>query len=262
MKKFFTLTAIALAACVSFNVTRGEGVQSIYTTSSAAGNTPISSFEDILFWVGEGPCQSAMVIDFQDGNGRQTFVWGFRWDPEDPLYAHDCGVFGTINAPTGAQMMQAIVNACNDLNILGIGPGFITRVTYTEEEITHDRRKGEWILVDGERDYYDWRYYIAGGIHFVYDQNDPFNASLAYPEDVEAKGGESLRSEWTVSESGLQTRYLEDGSWDYWVFTLADGNYVPLTVPSNIIYAAVPEPTTCALMFAGGLVLFALRRKV
>ncbi|TWT90974.1 hypothetical protein Mal64_13730 [Pseudobythopirellula maris] len=48
------------------------------TRSAAAG--PIASFDDIEFWIGEGPSRAAIALDW-DGQSEtdNALVWGYRW---------------------------------------------------------------------------------------------------------------------------------------------------------------------------------------
>ncbi|MCK9329713.1 MAG: T9SS type A sorting domain-containing protein [Candidatus Cloacimonetes bacterium] len=66
------------------------------------GIHPLFSFDfsDILFWVGEGENQAALVIDWQDGKEPQSLLWGFRWS-------------GTA---TGQDLINAVVQADNRLS--------------------------------------------------------------------------------------------------------------------------------------------------
>lgn len=75
---------------------------------------PLSAFDfdDILFWVGEGDNQAALVIDWQDGKEPQSLAWGFRWS-------------GTA---TGQDLINAIVSADNRLS--GNVDGIISSLIY------------------------------------------------------------------------------------------------------------------------------------
>src|SRR5690606_17083920 len=59
------------------------------TTASAV------SLDDIEFWAGSGSQRAALVIDWNDGNGPESLVWGFQWD----------------GIATGLDMLQAVVAA-------------------------------------------------------------------------------------------------------------------------------------------------------
>ena len=51
------------------------------------------SFDAIAFWVGSVANRAAVVVDFNDGQATQSYVWGYRWN-------------GTA---TGEQALDAIV---------------------------------------------------------------------------------------------------------------------------------------------------------
>ena len=46
------------------------------------GGDPLFSAEDITYWVGEGPKQAALVIDWHDDRLPHALVWGYRWEGE------------------------------------------------------------------------------------------------------------------------------------------------------------------------------------
>lgn len=38
------------------------------------------TLNEIDFWVGSGPNEAALIIDWKDGKSPQALAWGFRWD--------------------------------------------------------------------------------------------------------------------------------------------------------------------------------------
>lgn len=46
------------------------------------GGDPLFSAEDITYWVGEGPKQAALVIDWHNDRLPHALVWGYRWEGE------------------------------------------------------------------------------------------------------------------------------------------------------------------------------------
>jgi len=62
-------------------------------------------WDRIEFWTGEGPCRSAIVVQFQDNGPKEAYVWGFRWDPAD----YEGG------QPSGEDMFRAIAGANDDI---------------------------------------------------------------------------------------------------------------------------------------------------
>ena len=39
----------------------------------------VGSFDDIDYWVGEGPNRAALVIQWNDDNSPGALAWGYRW---------------------------------------------------------------------------------------------------------------------------------------------------------------------------------------
>ena len=68
-----------------------------------ASSASAFEFDDIQFWVGSGPNQAALVIDWNDGISPQSLAWGLRWG-------------GTA---TGADMLSAIDAADSRLAVDG-----------------------------------------------------------------------------------------------------------------------------------------------
>jgi len=191
----------------------------------------VTTLDDILLWTGTGMNRSALVVDFHDGTAHQAFVWGFRWS----------------GSATGYDMLTAVDNAWTALSLSD--PSFVQSVTYLEQAITHT----------GTANYFptppelplSWGYYIAGGQAGTYDNSLIF---LGYSSI--GGGGNSLPASWTISPSGSSDRLLADGSWD----ALSLGSYDELTydhlvAPSSPAYAAIPEPSSLALLIiaAGGI---------
>ncbi|MFQ3548639.1 MAG: PEP-CTERM sorting domain-containing protein [Armatimonadota bacterium] len=99
-----------------------------------SGSVSAFSFLDIEAWAGSGSNQAALVIDWNDGNSTECYVWGFRWD-------------GTA---TGSDMFYAIASAYPELSFVDLG-GYIDRITYG----IHD--EGGW---DPNLQYF-WNYSTA-----------------------------------------------------------------------------------------------------
>ena len=66
------------------------------------GGDPLFSAEDITYWVGEGPKQAALVIDWHDDRLPHALVWGYRWEGE----------------VTAEQMLRDVVTADQQLVLL------------------------------------------------------------------------------------------------------------------------------------------------
>jgi hypothetical protein len=194
----------------------------------------VSSFDDILFWTGNGSNQSALVVDFQDGQTRQSFVWGYRWSG---------------NA-TAFDMLSAVDAAVMELQITS--PTFVDSVSFLDQGVPHSR-SSDWV---GAR---SWGYYIAGGRAATYHATT--FAFLGYANI--AGGGESLPTSWTISPSGSSDRLLADGSWDAFSYGAYDeSTFEHLDSPSSTPYAAIPEPSSFLLIITGLTALFYERKRL
>ncbi len=178
----------------------------------------ISTSSDLLFTVGSGANQAALVIDFNDGTASESFAWGYRWD-------------GTAS---GAGMILAIAAADPNLQITSDGTAaggfFISAISYFDGSIQHQ----------GVNDFSSdpssgFGYYLAGG---------------TAGGDAVAGGGAALPSSWSeapvgASETsfGSEGRLLSDGAWDAWSFGEYDATFSHLDSPGpEAPTAAVPEP--------------------
>lgn len=96
--------------------------------ASRADAGPVSSFEDIDYWVGAGSNRAAVAIDW-DKNSAATpaLVWGFRWD----------------GVATGQTMLNAIVAADPRLFAKSSGHGSLGSAVYG---LGYDDGDGEFAL--------------------------------------------------------------------------------------------------------------------
>ncbi|MDX2079574.1 MAG: PEP-CTERM sorting domain-containing protein [Terrimicrobiaceae bacterium] len=194
----------------------------------------INGLDDILFWAGTGSNRSALIVDFQDGNTRSAFAFGYRWD----------------GSATAGDMLTAL-DGLAGLSISS--PGFVQTITYLDPVtgITHSRTAG--FFTDYPTDWISWGYFIAGGSAVIYDSNPPYDpiGSLNPPG-----AGVSVPEGWSISPSGSFGRALADGSWDAFSFGAVDLSFNPVAPPTDTIYAAVPEPSTVGLLLIAMLTLF------
>ncbi len=198
----------------------------------AAGLTVVSDFSDIDFWVGSGDAQSGMVIDFNDGNNPQSFVWGYRWD--------------SSQAVSGAEMFTDILAADPMLSATATGTVedayFLTSISYQYGGISYSQINEPYDPAGSQ----SWGYYVAGG---------------TAGGTAMGGGGSSLPDPWTSSPSGaaeeafgFEGRFLADGAWDAWVY----GYYG--TAPDGQSFASIPEPNTALLLLFGLAGLFVRKR--
>lgn len=199
----------------------------------------VSGFGDIELWAGEGPNQSALVIDFHDGEARQSFVWGYRWS----------------GSATGFDMLSAIDSAWQDLTITS--PFYVTGVVFTEGAVTHERESGSYASYPA--DYVSWGYYLAGGSATIFDSNPPYGPTGTLNV---LGGGSNFPTSWTLAPSGSSDRQLAHGSWDALSYGQVGEDFNHQTPPLNPAYAAVPEPSVAwvVAVFALGGYFYAKRR--
>lgn len=192
----------------------------------------VSSLDDIELWAGTGTNRSALLVDFHDGNVRESFVWGFRWS----------------GSATGFDMLTAIDDAWTEITLSS--PSYIEVATYTGDNVVHSE-DGSWPALES------WGYYLSGGQAGTYDNDWNFLGYLGI-----AGGGDSLPVTWTISPSGTSDRLLADGSWDALSFGTYDTDtFDHETPPSGLAYAAIPEPSTVAFLILGAvLVIYAKQR--
>lgn len=74
-----SVTAAFIEDRFSCTVPEAEVPEEANTTN---GGDPLFSAEDITYWVGEGPKQAALVIDWHDDRLPHALVWGYRWEGE------------------------------------------------------------------------------------------------------------------------------------------------------------------------------------
>ena len=72
-----SVTAAFIGDRFSCTVPEAEVPEEANTTN---GGDPLFSAEDITYWVGEGPKQAALVIDWHDDRLPHALVWGYRWE--------------------------------------------------------------------------------------------------------------------------------------------------------------------------------------
>jgi len=199
----------------------------IHLSLITAGAQVIADLDDILFWTGTGANRAGLVIDFNDGETKESFAWGFRWD-------------GTA---TGAEMLTAVAAADPNFSILfggTVASGFfMTQASYFDGVFTHVGTSGDFVS-----NFNYWGYYVVGGTAggtFAPDVFDPVSpgAGSAFPGSwLESPSGSSYAS------LGSPGRILENDSWDGWSFGES-----PIPEPT-LAYAAIPEPGSFAMVGA------------
>jgi len=208
------------------------------------------TFDDIQFWVGQGSHSAALVIDWNDGKGNESLIWGYRWDGE----------------ATGADMLLAVITA--DTRLYVDGTGWDTGMGYALFGLGYNVTGGDFIVTKGGS-----TLPFVDRIHnsSYYGQSDGWVAadSLNHWEGGWYTGywsywvgGTGTTPAWDYSGDGMSTRILTDGAWDGWCFADFSG-YGSGGVPSEPIAAVpVPEPASIVLLLAGVSLLTKRRHRV
>lgn len=77
-------------------------IAAILLAASLTANAFVVEWEKIRHWAGQGPNKAALVVQFDDGGEKRTYVWGYRWA--------DCDT-----APSGEDMFRAIASQSYDI---------------------------------------------------------------------------------------------------------------------------------------------------
>ncbi len=201
----------------------------------------VTNFDDIDYWVGSGANESAMVIQWNDGNSPQSVVWGFRWDDASTVQSMMFAIAGNISVTPGGP--QPDLGADQRLGLsLGYSSSFgyfLDGISYNQMglggDFTSTVRNQAGFGTNGE----SWTLYNLG-------------AAAAWPTDAVMP-----------TDFGMSGLTLADGGWYGWAYTAAflPPDFDPVAFTFAQPYAAVPEPATLWLMLGAGIVIVRLRMK-
>ncbi len=214
--------------------------------------TTISSFDDIIYWVGSGTNSAALVVDWNDGKSAESLAWGYRWSGTATGFDMISAVLASDPRFEGAFIFgTAIFGLGYDLDGDGGTFNFIEPGGGPSDPDDHFQ---VGFFVNGY-----WSYWIHGGefVYDIYDNNPPFNLIGTGTYSVPGTPQYS-NVNWFFSPVGAADRPLINGAWDGWRF--APG-FVAQS-PSQPV-AAIPEPSTWVFLVAGGsLVWIAARHRI
>lgn len=185
-----------------------HGIVALIVSLGAVGQlsaAPVTSFDDVSYWVGTGSNRAAVAIDwFRDSTEEPAIVWGFRWD----------------GAATGQTMLSAVVAADPRLFAKSGGFGGLGSSLYG---LGYDDGDGEFAL-DDDTAFDEFGFAASAGpadLAIAVDADDlyregwftgywHYGLSIGNPYD----GGS-----WQSSQTGMTGRTLQNGDWDSWVFS-------------------------------------------
>lgn len=127
------------------------------------------TLDEVEFWVGEGPKEALLVIDWNDGVEPVSLAWGYRFDGQ----------------PTAEQMLTDIsgVDAALEIDMSG---GFLNNIVYNSPDVFHSG-------IAGDPDYWStWSRTAATiwemnmGISEVIDDGSRFGCSYGFTPQATA----------------------------------------------------------------------------
>lgn len=196
------------------------------------------SFSDIQIWAGSGTNQAGLVIDW--GDGSAPLLWGYRWD--GPA------------APTGRDMLMAVVGADSRLDVPGLSPAtaFVNRIRYDADNNGSYER-------DATGNFTNYWGYSVNNAVFFHPTDFSLNSHIVPPNlTVIPNGNPYDTGSWVGSSTGLADRPLVNGSWDGFAFGSFNLTTFSDPAPGLPVPAIpVPEPTTLLGLAA---VLFLCKR--
>lgn len=222
------------------------------TQAAQAGSL---GFSDIQYWVGTGSNQAALVIDWNDGLGLESMVWGYRWDGEatgqDMFFAvaeADNHLYAKVSSVNGKD-----ING-NDIGVSLYGIGY---------DLNND---GRFSINDSS--VFDAQGITTGAVEEYFTPAVSNDAGDHYKEGWLTgfwnywlgDGNPYGDGSWNLSDVGMTSHTLFNGDWNGFSFDQDYSSFDPLTrteddAPGLAIAAPVPTPEPGAL--AMSLVLIA-----
>ncbi|MEJ5237327.1 MAG: PEP-CTERM sorting domain-containing protein [Limisphaera sp.] len=202
-------------------------------------NSAGATFDEVQFWVGTGTNRAALVIDWADGLGPESLLWGYQWNGQasglDMLVAvvrADARLFAHLGQYAWGTAVFGLGYDRNDNGIFSVtpAPGF------DADGVAWSLSPNDARTADDPADH--WREGWNNGFWAYYTKS-------------------TADDPWASSMVGAADRVLSDGVWDGWRFAPGFAGQPPGT-PAP---APVPEPTGWVLFLLGGGLLAWARRQ-
>ena len=200
---------------------------------------PGISFDNILYWVGEGDKKSALVVKWDDFEGNtRLLVWGYRWT--------------TAKEGTGEARLLAVAKADPRFYLLALGSQYGLAFGGMAFDANGDGNTA-WVKENKRYELADGIYYTSGydfDSYTVADKSDLCNAgwNTAYWSYWTAG---DIHTAYEYAQTGASSRVLEEGSIDGWAFFPFDafGQNAMDGVPEYVTAPAVVADYTKGLFF-------------
>jgi hypothetical protein len=220
-----------------------------FAAAAWTGNAQlVESFEDIDYWVGEGPNRAAMVIQWNDDISPAALAWGYRWSGTATGLDMINAIAGTTTIRTpGGTFIESFTGADSRVSVGVARYSFGDSIFSIEYSGSNPvRTQADWF--SGY-----WQYLIFGGNFEYYDWDVGDFRTYNTP-------GSALYTSvsWFSSPIGMGERSLMDGSWD----ALSFAPEFALQTVMQPVAVAIPEPSALGLMGLGGLLLIYARRRI
>lgn len=194
----------------------------------------VSSLNNIQYWTGSGTNSAALVLQFGASATPASIAWGYRWNGTSATAA--TMLFSLAGTITGSSAPAPLLGADPRLSVdvsffSGFGGYFVNTISYNQSGLPAPWGQVSRTIKDD--------YFGDGTYPTLYSLNSTglWNSSFA------------------LAQVGMSQMVLTNGAWIG--FVQSDGAADPFAFAQPV--AAVPEPTSLALLGAGGAVVAAIR---
>lgn len=207
-------------------------------------NAELVDFLTINNWVGTGPNEAALVVDFSSIGGSSLY-WGFRWsgtatgeDMARAIAGFSIDTSSGTQSQTGADLDLALKITSFSFGSFIPGWGYDLDDDGWGGITDNSSSTGATALDHGD----------------VYRESDDFATAFAFWNYFVSDANET----WTASGVGISDRVLVDGAVDGFSFTDSEAEPAMASISR---FAAVPEPSIITMLAGAGLLLFRRHRR-